>query len=294
MYFDALRTFITVVEEKNFTKAAEKLLLSQPSVSVHIKNLEEEFQTQLLIRSPKMLKLTLSGEMLYERAKQMMQIYENTKIEIYEQQNTIKGTIHIAASFTIGEYILPTLLAKLSKKYPMLDFVVTIGNTDEVVKHVQFFKADIGLIEGNTNEKDLIIQPYMEDELTIIATSDHPLKKVKVIEIEDLQDEIWISRERGSGTREYLEHVIRTNGLKMNRLITISSNQGVKETVMNGLGISILSIYAVKRELEQGTLIQLKPKNELFKRKFSYVVSPMSVEKKNIQLFLETLGEKHG
>lgn len=294
MYFDALRTFITVVEEKNFTKAAEKLLLSQPSVSVHIKNLEEEFQTQLLIRSPKTLKLTLSGEVLYERAKQMMQIYENTKIEIYEQQNTIKGTLHIAASFTIGEYILPTLLAKLSKKYPMLDFVVTIGNTDEVVKHVQFFKADIGLIEGNTNEKDLIIQPFMEDELTIIATSDHPLKKVKVIEIEDLQDEIWISRERGSGTREYLEHVIRTNGLKMNRLMTISSNQGVKETVMNGLGISILSIYAVKRELEQGTLIQLKPKNELFKRKFSYVVSPMSVEKKNIHLFLETLGEKHG
>lgn len=294
MYFDALRTFITVVEVKNFTKAAEKLLLSQPSVSVHIKNLEEEFQTQLLIRSPKTLKLTLSGEVLYERAKQMMQIYENTKIEIYEQQNTIKGTLHIAASFTIGEYILPTLLAKLSKKYPMLDFVVTIGNTDEVVKHVQFFKADIGLIEGNTNEKDLIIQPFMEDELTIIATSDHPLKKVKVIEIEDLQDEIWISRERGSGTREYLEHVIRTNGLKMNRLMTISSNQGVKETVMNGLGISILSIYAVKRELDQGTLIQLKPKNELFKRKFSYVVSPMSVEKKNIHLFLETLGEKHG
>jgi DNA-binding transcriptional LysR family regulator len=294
MYFDALRTFITVVEEKNFTKAAEKLLLSQPSVSVHIKNLEEEFQTQLLIRSPKTLKLTLSGEVLYERAKQMMQIYENTKIEIYEQQNTIKGTLHIAASFTIGEYILPTLLAKLSKKYPMLDFVVTIGNTDEVVKHVQFFKVDIGLIEGNTNEKDLIIQPFMEDELTIIATSDHSLKKVKVIEIEDLQDEIWISRERGSGTREYLEHVIRTNGLKMNRLMTISSNQGVKETVMNGLGISILSIYAVKRELEQGTLIQLKPKNELFKRKFSYVVSPMSVEKKNIHLFLETLGEKHG
>lgn len=289
MYYDALRTFIAVVEEKNFTKAAEKLLISQPSVSVHIKNLEVEFQTQLFIRSSKTLKITPSGEILYERAKQMVQIYDNTKNEIYEQQHTIKGTLNIAASFTIGEYVLPPLLSELYKSYPKLDFNVTIGNTDEVVKLVQFFEADIGLIEGNTDEKDLIVKAFMEDELTIIAPPDHPLKHSNSIKTEDLQDEIWVSRERGSGTREYVEHVIRTNGLKMNNLITISSNQGVKETVMNGLGISILSTCVVQRELEQGSLIQIKPENEQFKRKFSYLVSPIVQEKKMISLFLETL-----
>lgn len=289
MYYDALKTFITVVEEKNFTKAAEKLLISQPSVSVHIKNLEAEFQTQLFIRSPKTIKITSTGEMLYERAKQMIQIYEKTRTEIIEHQHTIKGTIQIAASFTIGEYILPSLLADLSKQYPQLDFVVTIGNTDEVVKLVKFLKADIGLIEGNTNEKELIIQPFMEDELIIVAPPNHHLKDRSTINIGDLRNEIWVSRERGSGTREYLEHVIQTNGLKTNKFITISSNQGVKETVMSGLGISILSIYTVKRELEQQILIQLKPDNESFKRKFSYLLSPIVGEKKVISLFLEAL-----
>jgi LysR family transcriptional regulator, transcriptional activator of the cysJI operon len=290
MYYDALRTFIAVVEEKNFTKAAEKLLISQPSVSVHIKNLEAEFQSQLFIRSPKTLKITHAGEILYERAKQMVQIYDKTKNEIYEQQHTIKGTLKIAASFTIGEYILPPILATIIKEYPKLDFDVTIGNTDEVVKLVQFFQADIGLIEGNTDEKDVIVQPFMEDDLTIIAPPDHPLKHANSIKMEDLQDEIWVSREKGSGTREFVEHIIRTNGLKMNRLITISSNQGVKETVMNGLGISILSTCVVKRELEQGTLQEIKPDKELFKRTFSYLYAPIAGEKKMISVFLNALG----
>lgn len=292
MYYDALRTFIAVVEEKNFTKAAEKLLISQPSVSVHIKNLEVEFQSQLFIRSPKTLKITHAGEILYERAKQMVQIYDKTKNEIYEQQHTIKGMLKIAASFTIGEYVLPPILASIMKEYPKLDFDVTIGNTDEVVKLVQFFQADIGLIEGNTDEKDVIVQSFMEDDLTIIAPPDHPLKHANSIKMGDLQDEIWVSRETGSGTREYVEHIIRTNGLKMNRLITISSNQGVKETVMNGLGISILSTCVVRRELEQGTLIEIKPDKELFKRKFSYLYSPIVGEKKMISLFLDALGNR--
>lgn len=289
MYYDALKTFITVVEQRNFTKAAEKLRISQPSVSVHIKNLEAEFQTQLFIRSPKVLKITPSGEILLERAKQMVQIYENTKNDIYEQQNTIKGTLKIAASFTIGEYVLPPLLADLYKKYPNLNFSVTIGNTHEVVKLTQQFQVDIGLIEGNTDEKDVIVEPFMEDELIIIAPPNHPLKTKKDVVTEDLQSETWISRESGSGTREYLEHFIRSNGLKINDLLTISSNQGVKETVINGLGISILSFFSVKRELEQGALLEIKPKNELFKRKFSYVISPISGEKKLNTVFLEAL-----
>lgn len=289
MYYDALRTFIAVVEERNFTKAAEKLLLSQPSVSVHIKNLETEFQAKLFIRSPKVLKITPSGEILYERAKQIVQIYDNTKEEIDELQRTVKGTLKIAASFTIGEYVLPAILADLYKQYPQLDFVVTIGNTDEVVKHVQFFRADIGLIEGNTAEKNVKINSFMEDELTIIASPNYYLSKSNGLQTDDLHNEIWISREKGSGTREYVEHFIRTNGLKMNNLITISSNQGVKEMVINGLGISILSTFVVRRELEQGTLIEIKPKNEVFKRKFSYLISPIASEKKIISLLLEAL-----
>ncbi|MDF2036065.1 LysR family transcriptional regulator [Cytobacillus oceanisediminis] len=292
MYYDALKTFVTLAEVKNFTKTAELLLMSQPSVSLHIKNLEKEFQTKLFQRSPKYLKITPSGEILYDRAKQMITIYEQTRQEILEQQNTIKGDLKIAASFTIGEYILPPLLLDLQNQYPELNLQVTIANTEEVVQSTRSHHVDIGLIEGQTNERELIVTPFLEDELFIVTSNQHPLVQKEEVTIADLQDQAWIMRENGSGTREYFNHVVRSNGLKVKSLLTISSNQGIKETLINGLGISILSGSVVERDVKQNNLSIIKVKNQEFKRTLSYVLSPIMQEKKNVSIFIEALGEK--
>ncbi|RBP95862.1 DNA-binding transcriptional LysR family regulator [Cytobacillus firmus] len=292
MYYDALKTFVTLAEVKNFTKTAELLLMSQPSVSLHIKNLEKEFQTKLFQRSPKYLKITPSGEILYDRAKQMITIYEQTRQEILEQQNTIKGDLKIAASFTIGEYILPPLLLDLQNQYPELNLQVTIANTEEVVQSTRSHHVDIGLIEGQTNERELIVTPFLEDELYIVTSNQHPLVQKEETTIADLQDQAWIMRENGSGTREYFNHVVRSNGLKVKSLLTISSNQGIKETLINGLGISILSGSVVERDVKQNNLSIIKVKNQEFKRTLSYVLSPIMQEKKNVSIFIEALSEK--
>ncbi|WP_264738054.1 LysR family transcriptional regulator [Cytobacillus firmus] len=292
MYYDALKTFVTLAEVKNFTKTADLLLMSQPSVSLHIKNLEKEFQTKLFQRSPKYLKITPSGEILYDRAKQMITIYEQTRQEILEQQNTIKGDLKIAASFTIGEYILPSLLLDLQNQYPELNLQVTIANTEEVVQSTRSHHVDIGLIEGQTNERELIVTPFLEDELFIVTSNQHPLVQKEEATIADLQDQAWIMRENGSGTREYFNHVVRSNGLKVKSLLTISSNQGIKETLINGLGISILSGSVVERDVKQNNLSIIKVKNQEFKRTLSYVLSPIMQEKKNVSIFIEALGEK--
>ncbi|OHX42792.1 LysR family transcriptional regulator [Cytobacillus oceanisediminis] len=292
MYYDALKTFVTLAEVKNFTKTAELLLMSQPSVSLHIKNLEKEFQTKLFQRSPKYLKITPSGEILYDRAKQMITIYEQTRQEILEQQNTIKGDLKIAASFTIGEYILPSLLLDLQNQYPELNLQVTIANTEEVVQSTRSHHVDIGLIEGQTNERELIVTPFLEDELFIVTSNQHPLVQKEETTIADLQNQQWIMRENGSGTREYFNHVVRSNGLKVKSLLTISSNQGIKETLINGLGISILSGSVVERDVKQNNLSIIKVKNQEFKRTLSYVLSPIMQEKKNVSIFIEALGEK--
>jgi LysR family transcriptional regulator, transcriptional activator of the cysJI operon len=289
MNYDALNTFVTVVEEKNFTKAANKLLISQPSVSVHIKNLENEFETKLFHRSPRMLKITPSGEILYGRAKQMLQVYEQAKKDIFEHHNLIKGTLKIGASFTIGEYVIPPILSKLRNSYSQWDFEVIIGNTSEVSQLVKSFQVDIGLIEGQTDEKDLLICPFMDDELFIISSSSHPLAKKKRISLFDLQDQTWITREKGSGTREYLEHVIRSYGLRIKNLISISSNQGVKEAVINGIGISILSRCAIQRDIEYGSLSIIHHENEIFKRKFSYLCSLTEQKKRSVEIFIQSL-----
>ena len=292
LYYEALRTFVTLVEVKNFTKTAEILHMSQPSVSLHIKNLEKEFQTNLLLRSPKFLQITPTGEILYERAKQMITIYEQAKQEILEQQNTIKGELKIGASFTIGEYVLPYLLFDLHKDFPQLELEVVIGNTDEIVQTVKLLQVDIGLIEGQTNEKELSVHPFMQDTLFVVAANNHPLACMDEVTMADLQNQAWVTREVGSGTREYLNHIIRANGLKIKSILTISSNQGIKETVINGMGLSLLSSRVIDRDIQQKALAIIPLKGHSFNRTFSYVYSPVMENNKNVKAFLNALVKK--
>ncbi|ASS92526.1 LysR family transcriptional regulator [Peribacillus simplex] len=293
MYYDALKTFVTLVEVKNFTKTAEILLMSQPSVSLHIKKLEEEFQTKLFLRSPKFLKVTLTGEILYDRAKQMITIYEQTRQDIQEHDKSIKGELKIGASFTIGEYILPSLLIDLQEDYPELELQVVIGNTEEIVQAVRLYKVDIGLIEGQTNEKELSVHPFMQDELFIVSSNNHELANKDEVEITDLHDQAWVTREVGSGTREYLNHVIRSNGLKIKSILTISSNQGIKETLIkNGVGLALLSRSVIERDVQNKILSIIQVKNESFNRTLSYVYSPIMKDKKNVKTFITELNKK--
>ncbi|WP_144528142.1 LysR family transcriptional regulator [Peribacillus simplex] len=293
MYYDALKTFVTLVEVKNFTKTAEMLLMSQPSVSLHIKKLEEEFQTKLFLRSPKFLKVTLTGEILYDRAKQMITIYEQTRQDIQEHDRSIKGELKIGASFTIGEYILPSLLIDLQEEYPELELQVVIGNTEEIVQAVRLYKVDIGLIEGQTNEKELSVHPFMQDELFIVSSNNHELANKDEVEITDLHDQAWVTREVGSGTREYLNHVIRSNGLKIKSILTISSNQGIKETLIkNGLGLALLSQSVIERDVQNKILSIIQVKKESFNRTLSYVYSPIMEDKKNVKTFITELNKK--
>ncbi|MCK1993609.1 LysR family transcriptional regulator [Peribacillus muralis] len=293
MYYDALKTFVTLVEVKNFTKTAEILLMSQPSVSLHVKKLEEEFQTKLFLRSPKFLKVTLTGEILYDRAKQMITIYEQTIQDIQEHDRSVKGELKIGASFTIGEYILPSLLIDLQQDYPELELQVVIGNTEEIVKAVRLYKVDIGLIEGQTNEKELSVHPFMQDELFVVSSNDHELACKDEVTIADLHDRAWVTREVGSGTREYLNHVIRSNGLKIKSILTISSNQGIKETLIkHGAGLALLSRSVIERDVQNKILSIIQLNNQSFNRTLSYVYSPVMEEKKNVKTFIRELNKK--
>ncbi|WBX81616.1 LysR family transcriptional regulator [Virgibacillus salarius] len=292
MYYDALRTYVALVEERNFTKTAEKLHISQPSVSLHIKNLEKEFGTELIIRSPKSMQISPTGEVLYHRAKQILTIYEQTKQDIMEHHQTIKGNLKIGASFTIGEYIIPDLLVELQDKYPELTLEVVIGNTEEIVQRVRLFQIDIGLIEGQTNDKELSVYPFMQDELYVLAATNHPLAKKATFTMKELHNQAWVTREEGSGTREYLNHVIRSNGVKAKSILTISSNQGVKESVIKGMGLSLLSHSVIERDVQQNQLAILRLNNTTFNRTFSYVYSPIMKSKKNVEAFIEALKQK--
>ncbi|WP_042477389.1 LysR family transcriptional regulator [Bacillus ndiopicus] len=291
MNIEELHTFIKLCEIKNFTKTADALCMSQPTVSLHIKNLEREFQTQLFQRSPKLLCITPTGEILLERAKQMVQLYEQTRQDILDHHHAVRGHLKIGASFTIGEYILPPLLAELKEKYPELSFQIIIGNTDEIVQYARLFQVDIGLVEGKTNEKEIIVEPFKADELVIVSSVKHPLAAKKTVTIADLQNEDWITREIGSGTGEYLKQFLQANELKVKTLLSISSIQGIKETVINNLGLSLLSRSVIERDLKMGEIHIVQLESPPFWRTLSYIYTPTMKEKRNVKIFIEALRE---
>lgn len=274
MEYQALRTFVAVVEEKNFTRAGERLNLSQPAVSLHIKQLEAEFQAQLLDRSPKHLYVTAAGEILYKRAVQILNMYQKTQEELFAHLHTVTGTLRIGASFTIGEYILPGMIAQFSKNYPDVDVQVMISNTEQVVKEVKLLQCDIGLIEGQVQDQELAMHPFMNDEMVLAVPTTHRLAGKKTIQIDELHDETWIVREEGSGTRVYTDHVIRSLGLRTDKLITLGSNQAVTEAVIIGLGITVISRWVVQRPLQYGELACPTIQEHAFPRMLSYIVPP--------------------
>lgn len=286
---DALHVFTTVVEQNNFSKAAELLYVSQPAVSMQIRNLENELGTKLIHRGSKQLILTQTGKILYAKAKQIESLYEEAKREMSFLKNEVGGTLKIGASFTIGEYVLPAILGEYSVQYPNVHIEVNIANTEEIINSVRS-GLDLGLVEGNVEGQDLIFTPIMTDEMVLIVPNSHPLAKQRLIRnTDDLQNQTWILREPGSGTRANADRLIQELGLQFERSFVFGSSQGVKEAVINGLGIAYVSKIIVKRELEHHelTLVRIKGKQTI--RTFSALRRDSSIESKALETFLEKL-----
>lgn len=294
MQLEELRTFVTLAEVKNFTKTANKLLMSQPTVSLHIKNLEKEFETELFQRSPKFLKITPSGELLLDRANEIIKIYEKTKRDISEIHHSVKGKLKIGASFTIGEYILPSVLLDLQHRYPELEIDLLVGSSNEILQNVRQNQVDVGLVEIPCREKDLLTFPFLDDELSIVCSTNHPLSYKQTVTKKDLQLQTWITREAGSGSHECLKRFIYINELKVKSMLTISSVQAIKEAVKNGVGLSLLSNIVIERDLKEEKLMMVQFKNQSFKRQLSYIYTPMMKDKKNVRVFIDALEDKWG
>ncbi|MDM5453620.1 selenium metabolism-associated LysR family transcriptional regulator [Peribacillus simplex] len=283
---DPLKVFVTVIEQKNFSKAGDILNLSQPGVSLHIKNLENELGTKLIYRSPKQVQITEPGKILYRHAKQMLDHYETAIREINEFNNVVSGTMKIGASFTIGEYYLPKVLAEFAAQYPMVDIQIIISNSNEVIQGIRSNKLDIGLIEGETDYKDIDVRPFMNDEMIVVVPPVHPLSQTDIIEGTLLQNQTWVLREQGSGTRTYSDKLLSSLKLNIKKTFIFTSIQGVKEAVMAGLGIALLSRLTVQKELKTNELKTFHLKNEPIIRPFSIVKKLDFEASKAMDLFL--------
>ena len=173
----------------------------------------------------------------------------------------ISGKLTIGASFTLGEYVLPRILAAFADRYPEVRFKVTIGNTELVHERIREGSIDIGLVEGLIEDTDLYIRTFLQDEMVLVVSKKHPLARKTFVVKDDLADSTFIMREEGSGTRLAVEELLHRLDLQPCRVITLGSTQAIKEAVESGLGISFLSKWTLRKELQLGTLKPVRVKD---------------------------------
>ncbi len=280
-----LVVFREVAERKSFSRTAEALHMSQPAVSQYIASLEKELGVRLLERSNKFVEMNKAGEIVYKYAQEILRNYEQMQILVSDLKNDPSGELKIGASYTIGEYLLPKILARLQERYPQIVPEITIGNTDEIGTKLLHHEIDIGLIEGNYSHHQFSEEQFASDQMYIIAGKGTSLQIDGQVSIEDLEKETWIIREEGSGTRKVVEDFLDMHHIKPKRMLTFGSTQTIKEGVESGLGISLLSSLTFAKEIELGRIQKLSVDGTPIQRKFSIIKNYHEFHPKALDVF---------
>lgn len=278
---EELETFIAVAECRNFTKAAQKRNISQPTASVQIKKLEEFFGASLIERTTKHknIALTPAGKILWQSAKTICGEIEYAKAAISDLQGKIEGTLRIGASQTIGEYFLPEYLGRFAESYNKLEPEITIGNTQQITKLLLGGEIDVGLVEGEVTEKGIKAERFYRDKLVVIAGK-------KALQNSSQR---WIIREEGSASRSQWEDFMQANNLKLERRpVIFNTNFAVKEAVKNNLGCALISEHIAQRAAAAGEvkILSVYPQAE---RSFYCLTANGREERRAVTVFKEDL-----
>jgi DNA-binding transcriptional LysR family regulator len=268
-----LQVFFTVARLLSFTKAAESLHMTQPAVTFQVRQLEEYFNTRLFDRTHNRISLTEAGARVYQYAEKIFELYSELENSVREMTGEISGSLTIGASTTIAEYMLPALLGDFKKKYPDINIHLKVSNTDGIVSMVENNSIDLGVVEAPVTNKNLVVEQCRPDHLVAIVPPGHPEAERETLTYEALIKYPFICREEGSGTREVISEYLNAVDCSedaLNVSMELGSPEAVKGAVETGMGISVVSLATVQKELRLGTLvaINLDPPMD---RPFSFV-----------------------
>lgn len=247
-----LEVFAEVLKSGSTTQASVVLSLSQSAVSAALADIEGQLGVQLFDRVGKRLVINEHGRLLYPKALALLE--QAGEIErLFNQDN---GSLRIGASSTIGNYMLPAMIAGYRLDFPDTPLELNVGNTNDVINAVADFRVDLGLIEGPCQMPELITQTWLDDELVVFVAPENPLAG-QVVSLESLAREPWILRERGSGTREVLDHLLLPQLPDFNLVMELGNSEAIKHAVRHGIGISCLSRRVIAEQLASGSLVEI-------------------------------------
>lgn len=273
MNITKLQTFLTLAECLNFTEAAEQLYCSQPSVSMQIQALEQEFGVPLFDRIGKKLYLTRHGELFKPYAEQIVNLLQSSREHIQQLENLSYGTLSFGASNFVGVYLVPAVLGDFNRTYPGIRINMNISSSRQLLGMLETNKVEFLIVSDQipVDEARFHAASFYEDELVLILRSDHPLAGQKDCSLEELARETIILKPKKSATRVFLENKFGEYGVSFPNDMEISNLEAIKQSVIHGLGISFVSKFAVSQEIKNGQLTSIPIRDVTFKRGIQYV-----------------------
>jgi len=290
-----LRILKAVATEKNFTKAAELLYLSQPSLSKQIKTLEKNLDVLLINRENNKISLTENGKVFLQYSERILALCEESCRALIDLKNGERGNLTVGASQTIGTYLMPRVLALFAQTYPQIDLTVQVNSTRIIAKNVLNREIDIAVVGGeipNELNKNLKLEHFVEDEFSLIVSKSHPFARKKIITKEDLYHLNFITLNSNSTIRKFIDNILTQNQIETKQLkiiMQLNSIEGIKTAVSLGLGAAFVSSSAIEKEIELKTIEILKIKNIRITRMLSIVTNPECYKTKAFEFFYNEL-----
>lgn len=269
-----LEVFAKVAELGSFSRAAEVLFLTQPTISEHVRSLEEELGVQLLDRLGRGAMPTPAGRLLLSYAQRLITLAREAQQAIDQFQGRMRGELIVGGSTIPGEYVLPALIGQFKGKYPDISISLRIGSSRQVSEWVEEGGVEIGLVGARPPSRALASRQLMADEMVIVVPADHPWAGRKHVALADVKAEPLIVRERGSGSREALVRALGEAGLDLTAFRVVGemgSTQAVKQAVRAGVGAAFLSKRAVEDECRAKLLACVKVRDLSVSRFFYFV-----------------------
>jgi len=293
-----MEALIRLVEERTFSQAAKKMYLTQPSLTKHIKNLEELIEAAVVTRKKTGISLTSEGKILYDYARRIFKLMDEAKEKIERAKEDESGSIFISGSSIPATYIIPHILNTFNREYPDIRCYVQMNDSDTTLDMILEDQAEIGFIGRPVSNRRVHADAIWRDRLILVVPEGHKWSKKASVTIDALSREPFIIREKGSATRSILEEYLQKNtgsGLsRFNVICELGSSEAVKEAIIAGLGISVLSTRAVGRELAGGLLIEKPVENCTIERNFYLIYKTRLNLMRHHALFLDSVRKSGG
>jgi len=266
-----LKVFEATARHGSFTRAAEELFITQPTVSSQIKQLSKSVGLPLFEQIGKRLYLTEAGKELLSTCQDIFQRLNNFEMKVADFKGTKQGCLRLAV-ITTAKYFIPRILGSFCQQYPGIEVSLKVTNHEQIQRRMQDNEDDLYVISQPPEDLDLSSQPFLDNPLVVIARRDHPLAKLQHIPIEHLNNEMFIMRERGSGTRQAIQNLLAEHNVHVHVRLELGSNEAIKQAISGGMGISVLSEHTLISEGKSSELTNLNVEHFPIKRRW-YVAS---------------------